>query len=483
MFSPQHSAATLLGLLLNFHLFYLVAPFTSLPQCRRLAIYSSSHRSKPSKQNPSLTNIQLQSRTYDDYDYEDNDDYYMDDYDDEEPQSLNWEWETYKKSTHVFLPPPIDANNESEAPQTILHFIGGTLFGSYPLQFYKPMLEQIAKQSNSIVVASSIPVTFSKNPLNHFQLAKSIAIEFNKAYRNIVVDEYSEEEAANMNVVGIGHSLGSRLQMIISTSKKLKTIAFDRDANILISFNNYNAVESVPGVKKLEREIEETFNQSKKRKGRPSSSSRYDDPYFDEYEIGLEDVVNAVSAGLKDQVTNIKTTITPDLDSKSLEFQPSPQQLWDGISNLYNIDKTLLVQFDQDLIDQSAKLATTILESNSFQSKSNATDVLESQSNSTNTTSESFSSDKDIKFARLRGTHLSPVSYSETFIAKALQKVGAFGQDELLQEAINESKAYQPSSQRKRDTVENEDIGNLSATIAKYITDIVESSNRIEDKE
>ena len=73
--------------------------------------------------------------------------------------------------------------------------------------------------------------------------------------------------------------------MIISTSKKLKTIAFDRDSNILIAFNNYNAVESVPGVKKLELEIEEKFNQSKKRKERPSPSSRYDDPYFDEYGI------------------------------------------------------------------------------------------------------------------------------------------------------------------------------------------------------
>ena len=48
-----------------------------------------------------------------DYDYEDDDDYYLDDYDEEEPQSLDWEWETYKKSTHVFLPPPIDATTTS----------------------------------------------------------------------------------------------------------------------------------------------------------------------------------------------------------------------------------------------------------------------------------------------------------------------------------------------------------------------------------
>ncbi|GFH49237.1 hypothetical protein CTEN210_05713 [Chaetoceros tenuissimus] len=169
------------------------------------------------------------------------------------------------------------------------------------------MLEQIAKQSNSIVIASSIPVTFSKNPLNHFQLAKSIAIEFNKAYRNIVVDEYGEEEAANMNVLSIGYSLGSRLQMI-------KTIAFDRDANILVAFNNSNVVKSVPGAKKL------------------------------------------------------------------LESRPSPQQLWDEISNLYDIDKTLLVQFDQDLI----------VDSESFQTKSNATGIIETESNSTNTNSESF---------------------------------------------------------------------------------------------
>ena len=436
---------------------------------------------------------------------EDDDDNFEFEFDE---QPGKWEWETYRKSTHIYLPPP----RPVEMPKTIIHFIGGTLFGSYPLQFYKPLLERIAMESNSIIVATSVPVTLSKNPLNHYLLSKNIASEFSRAYRNIIVDEYGEEVAATMKIVGLGHSLGSRLQMIISTSKKLKRIGYERDGNILIAFNNYNAVESVPGVKRLERGIQDTLYGDVSRgdgraRGRDGRDVR-SDAYYDEYEIGLSDVVNAVSEGIQDQVSTIKTAFTPDLDKQSLEFQPSPQQLWDGVEKEYDVGKTLVVQFDQDFIDQSSRLAKAIMDSEGF-SITNGTDgvgadisldVIEgdgyimingtadakdanigtdinidsdSKGATGNNTTEPLLK-KDIKFARLRGTHLTPVSYSQTFIAQAMKRAGgALGQDQILQEAIQEENEYRPSSKKRRTRVKKQDIDHLSASIARYVTDII----------
>mmetsp|Transcript_11579 Transcript_11579/g.21652 ORF Transcript_11579/g.21652 Transcript_11579/m.21652 type:complete len:585 (+) Transcript_11579:1-1755(+) len=449
----------------------------------------------------------------DDYDYYDDDDdrdenfgvneYDYDEYDDDEdvdsfqePQG-QWEWETYQKSTHVYLPPPISVvsktNNEKDlssipqVPKSIIHFIGGTLFGSYPLQFYKQLLERVGVLSNSIIVATSIPVTLTKNPLNHYLLANKIAIDFNKAYRNVIVDEYGEDVASEMKIVGLGHSLGSRLQMIISTSKKLSRIGFERDGNIFIAFNNFNAYSSVPGVKRLESEIQGTLNGGKRR-----NNNRARDRMKYEYEIGLSDVVNAVSDGIQDRVQSIKTAITPDLDKTNLEFQPSPQQLWDGIHKNYNVNKTLVVQFDQDLIDQSSRLATAIMESEGYKSginpllhdginsstsvtANNITDIggagNATLSSKTRQEDENVgNTNKDIKFARLRGTHLSPVSYSDTFVVQAIKRAGVLGQDKILQEAIQEENEYRSSSKKLRVRKLNQDMGNLSCAIARYIT-------------
>jgi hypothetical protein len=89
---------------------------------------------------------------------------------------------------------------------------------------------------------------------------------------------------------------------------------------------------------------------------------------------------------------------------------------------------------------------------------------------------------KDIKFARLRGTHLTPVSYSQTFIAQAMKRAGgALGQDQILQEAIQEENEYRPSSKKRRTRVKKQDIDHLSASIARYVTDIIVGIDCVEE--
>jgi Protein of unknown function (DUF1350) len=119
----------------------------------------------------------------------------------------------------VLLPP-----SDVGRPSCIIHFIGGTLFGSTPTIWYKNLLEDIVQNTNAVVIATSIPITLFSSPLQHIDLAKRCYKQFKTAYRTIVLDEYcydgetSEEQfALKVPICGIGHSLGARLLTVLTT--------------------------------------------------------------------------------------------------------------------------------------------------------------------------------------------------------------------------------------------------------------------------
>ena len=495
----------------------------------------------------------------DDYDYFDEDEY--DDYDDDEEEEedddlppLEWEWETYQQSTHIYLPPPIlptigtssknQSNDESSSaqeqkePTTIIHFIGGTLFGSYPLQFYKTFLEQIAQKSNSIIVATSIPVSFQSNPLDHYKLCRDVSKAFRQAFRNVICDEYGMEISKKMKIVGLGHSLGSRLHCIISSDtdeddimsksgtkevdtekdnerrrsrkwrKSLHRIAMKRQGNILLAFNNYSALSSVPGVQSLEKGVRETrkeekemkdrikqqklrSNSRRKRRSRKGRDVDYDndddyyyelsrkkrrprndddDDYYDDNYDYFDDDEDDLD--LSDIVTSIKSSLTPDVDKSSLEFQPSPDDLWDMLTHSYsrNIPNTLIVQFDNDNIDQSSRLAQEILESESFQNQESKEKLDAIKDVVTDKKERIF-------FARLKGTHLNPVSYSDSFgILRLWKRFSALPMDDLLREAIDEDEKASKRRSKRKDAsqiMKRNNMNDLTNSISRYIVDII----------
>jgi hypothetical protein len=468
--------------------------------------------------------------------------------DEESNKNYDWTWETFQKHTHILLPPSIPSihNNHTTAPDCILHFVGGTLFGSYPLQFYKPIMELVAKQTNSIVVASSIPLVFNDNPLNHFKISKRILNRFWNAYRYVLVDEYGHEAVNAMKIVGLGHSLGARLMMLMSkqsdfdtneTSKqrKRKVQTIDYNLCIFMSFNNYNALESIPGLAQLgqsiiensyteiERKREAIFQNKQQERRRRRLNRKYyqnkqgfynyirDEGNYDELnkkksrsirsdtninkkyytnddddDIGLNEVVAAVTDGITEGIQDMKTAVTPDLEPSDLEFQPTPQDLWDSIRSGEYVRNILLVQFDQDKIDQSSKLATIILEHEKNieradnQEKLNIlNETYEPNSKAASNTVQSTQNESNaplvasncLRFARLKGTHLTPVSYSDSFVFQALKRTGTM--DQILEEAIKEDSEYRPRSKVKRNQVLNNDLEVLSKTIATYILDKV----------
>ena len=182
-----------------------------------------------------------------------------------------------------------------------------------------------------------------------------------------------------------------------------------------------------------------------------------DDDYDDDDDIEWEEFVDGVQSFTKQQAERIRTALTPK--SRDLEFRPSPDQLWKAIEDdgRYNVNQTLVVQFDDDTIDQGAKLAQILHDTNS----------------------------SDVKFARLRGTHVTPLSIisdddttTTTTTTSEGQKRNRRNVASLQNGGSNSNNPALPFIYNKilgrsktRDQVESLRI--LRQSIVSYITDVV----------
>lgn len=324
---------------------------------------------------------------------------------DDEMFQLKWEaCPTDAGTAHVLLPPPTQ-----RLPTCIIHFVGGTFFGSTPHVWYHQLLEDLVRHSSAAIVATSIPVTVLQSPLQHVELAKKLRQQFQAAYRQVLVDEYeggTDDDRGLLRDVplcGLGHSLGARLLVVAATlpptsrsRSGVHRTSFSYKSLILMSFTNFGASAGIPGVGSLyraSRKVEQRQDRDSSRPGRRRSGSRkgmdddrdlYDDDDEDFDEAGLWKELTDV---VRESARWIQSSLTPD--SSQLEFYPTPAQLWAAVSptdasggggGRYRTPQTLLIQFDQDRVDQSARFAAAVRECS------------------------------DVKFCRLRGNHLTPLS-------------------------------------------------------------------------
>ena len=320
-------------------------------------------------------------------DNNDQEDYIADD------DKLDWEsCSTDAGTAHVLLPPP-----SVDRPTVVLHFVGGTFFGSSPNVWYRRLLEEIVQNTQAAVIATSIPVTLWQSPLQHVRLSRQIQRQFQTAWREVLLDEYGDE-LLKVPVCGLGHSLGSRLLTVLATlgegpaDNKRKQPTWKPptySSYILVSFTNYGAGAGIPGIYQLNRASRNLERQARDNSTRRQARQRRNNYYgneFDEDDEEEEDwqvILQDIQQVVQDQASRVRRVLTPE--SKELEFHPSPEQLWKALTfdSRYSIPQTLIVQFDDDDIDQSAKLANAVKESS------------------------------QIYFARLRGTHLTPVAIGD----------------------------------------------------------------------
>jgi acetyl esterase/lipase len=121
-------------------------------------------------------------------------------------------------------------NNKDEPPRALLHFLGGAMVGAAPHITYRYLLERLAAQGY-LIVATPYQLSF-----DHLETCDIVISRFERMAPTIA------RQYGALPVVGIGHSCGALLQLLI-TSLFPDT---PRAANALISFNNKPVKEAVP---------------------------------------------------------------------------------------------------------------------------------------------------------------------------------------------------------------------------------------------
>lgn len=359
-----------------------------------------------------------------------------------DPKETQLDWEICSNGENealVLLPP-----EAVQRPTVVLHFVGGTFFGSLPKVWYGSLLEGIVRNTQCAIVVTPIPVTLLKSPLQHVSLGRKLRSSFEHAWTSVLEDEYGD--LSDVPVCGLGHSLGARLLVVMTTLSKNKVVGTipSFKSFILVSFTNFGAQAGIPGVSALLKETkkqERTSQVSRERERRKNAQKftreeRLTDSAFDEDDEDEEwvELIEDLQQLLKEQASRVRNALTPA--SRDLEFSPSPDQLWKALreDGRYAVPKTLLVQFDDDVIDQSSKLARVLHETNS----------------------------SDVHFARLRGTHLTPVSVGRVGDA------GWFGLTSRTSVAV-----WKAIKGRDATRAQDEAMRDLRQSICRYISDSV----------
>ena len=127
-------------------------------------------------------------------------------------------------------------NNESQ-PRALLHFLGGALLGAAPSLTYRYLLERLSS-NGYLIVATPYQLSF-----DHLTTCDDIIEKFEKVAPSLA------KQYGAVPVVGVGHSCGALLHMLI-TSLFPDT---PRAANALISYNNRPVKDAVPLFEEVSR--------------------------------------------------------------------------------------------------------------------------------------------------------------------------------------------------------------------------------------
>ncbi|KAL9188865.1 hypothetical protein ACHAXT_011355 [Thalassiosira profunda] len=132
-------------------------------------------------------------------------------------------WESLH-GNYILRPPP------GQQPRALIHFLGGALVGAAPQLTYRYLLERLSSRGY-LVVATPYQLSF-----DHLATCDEVIGRF-----ELVAPDLAKQYGA-VPVVGVGHSCGALLHMLI-TSLFPDT---PRAANALISYNNREVSGAVP---------------------------------------------------------------------------------------------------------------------------------------------------------------------------------------------------------------------------------------------
>lgn len=126
---------------------------------------------------------------------------------------------------NYILKPPND-----QQPRALIHFLGGAIVGAAPDVSYRYILEQLAHRG-FVIVATPYTLSF-----DHVATCDDIIGRFERIAGSLA------RQYGAVPVVGVGHSCGALLQLLITTLFP----DTPRAANVLLSYNNKSVKEAVP---------------------------------------------------------------------------------------------------------------------------------------------------------------------------------------------------------------------------------------------
>eukprot|EP00970_Alexandrium_tamarense_P002840 scaffold398_cov198-Alexandrium_tamarense.AAC.4 len=312
-------------------------------------------------------------------------------YDNEEsatPHSTG-RWEELH-GNYILRPP-----NEQQPPRALLHFLGGALLGAAPQLTYRYLLERLSSRGY-LIVATPYELSF-----DHLGTCDEIIDKFERVAPSLA------KQYGPVPVVGVGHSCGALLHMLI-TSLFPDT---PRAANALISYNNRGVGEAVP----LFDELVVPLFSDKERNGselmkallkvaREKSSGKVpsDESLFRLVKSiatpipGLESLLNpsllTIPTPLRQTLTNFLTEPTygaltnagvtqllvqslditqqipkliDEVEAGARDFVPTPDAMSSAARRAYRCRRTLLLQFESDNLDDSEQLEGYLKEAES----------------------------------------------------------------------------------------------------------------------
>eukprot|EP01038_Epipyxis_sp_PR26KG_P010080 gene10080-13546_t len=261
---------------------------------------------------------------------------------------------------YILTPPQNNENEENIKPIGVIHFLGGAFVGAAPHITYRYLLEKLSEQGYIIVATPyRLDMDYLRICDNILSKFDSIAIQLASTY-------------GPLPVIGLGHSCGSLLQILI-TSLFPDT---PRAANILISFNNQPAASAIPAFNEvivpLSEQIFKNNNENSKNIREISSILRvYFDRMISRYANSSlaplfvsNEILPFVSQSLEiiDQLPPLLETIAEG----EVEFKPNPIETKEVCRRMYRARSTLLIKFENDDIDESVEIEKVLREANTI---------------------------------------------------------------------------------------------------------------------
>ncbi|GAB4839424.1 hypothetical protein Ancab_028946 [Ancistrocladus abbreviatus] len=251
----------------------------------------------------------------------------------------------------LVIPPP-----KNSKPLAIVKFLGGAFIGAVPEVTYGYLIELLANEGFLIV---SVPYNVA---FYHEQVAKDVYHRYNACLDMILGSglpdlNLTASELAQLPLYSVGHSNGALLQ-VLSGSYFCERIP---EANVIISFYNRSATEAVPYFEQFGPFVSQIMPIVESSPIYPVAKSASD---------GWKGLLDVAGAMVSDNDQRTVVSLKKFLDQLPgvfdqvrqgiSEFKPTPSENRDLFAKFYNVQRTLLVKFNFDTIDDTDLLEATL---------------------------------------------------------------------------------------------------------------------------